>query len=321
MNLPAPATAHAPSAATAPSLAGWLAWAQARHAEAPDEVAAGLQDRAQALPADDLGAEVLRLAEHLWLGHLADPAGLAAWLTRLPAGGGPLPTSAASASPPLDANPAMAQALARIHWALATLAGQPAPALDIAARWRALQNVVLALAQQGQGAQAQRLLLADEQLAAAQGANDAGRAYAACANNVAAHLCEGAGSGADRDRLMLAAAALSLRAWSHAGSWLQQLRAEYRLALCHAALGQGDAALLHARRCLQGCQAGDGAQPGEALEHYFAHEALARAHHAAGDRSGRQAAAAQMQQLLPAIDEAEGLRAACAQALRNLPGA
>ena len=312
-----------PSTATLP-LADWLAQALDSHADSPQAVADGLHERAAALPADDSGAQAVRLAEHLWLGHLADTAGLADWLGRLP------PALLAAAAPgsgdpstPAPA-PALAQALARCHWALAALqhaAHATAPALDDASRWRALQNVVLALAQQGRSPQARSLLLADEDAAAAQGDSDAGRAFAACANNVAGHLHDQAGRDAERDQLMLDAAALSLRAWSRAGTWLHQQRAEYRLALCHAALGQGQAALAHACRCLQGCQQGDGTQPADAVEHFCAHEALARAHHAAGDAAGRQAAAAQMRALLPAIDEADGLRAWCAQALADLPGA
>lgn len=122
-----------------------------------------------------------------------------------------------------------------------------------------------------------------------------------------------------RDRLMLAAAYLSQRAWANAGTWLHQERAEYRLALCHAALGQGEPALVHARRCLAACEAGDGQQPADAVEHFFAQEALARAHCAAGDASRATAAAEQMAGLLPGIPVADGLRAWCEQALRELP--
>lgn len=298
-----------PSASPPPSaplgLSAWLALAQDQHADAPQAVADGLRQRAPTLPDDDDGAQALRLAEHLWLAHLADPAGLAALLVRLPAAVG-------------LADGPVAPALARIHWALALLAGGPLPALGDAQRWRALQNVVLALARQGHADRAERLLLADEAAAALHGSSEAGRAYAATANNVAQDLSIGAGSDAGRDRLMLVAAALSLRAWSVAGTWLHHERAEYRLALCHAALGQGDAALTHARRCLAACEAGDGRQAADALEHFFAHEALARACRAAGDGPGRQAAVDGLHALLPAIDEADGLRTWCAQVLHDL---
>jgi len=55
------------------------------------------------------------------------------------------------------------------------------------------------------------------------------------------------------------------------------------------------------------------------VEHFFAHEALARAHSAAGDGGAVQAARAQMAALLPQIDEADGLRAWCADTLAALP--
>ena len=57
----------------------------------------------------------------------------------------------------------------------------------------------------------------------------------------------------------------------------------------------------------------------DGVEHFFAQEALARAHHAAGDAAGRVAAANRMREWLPAIAEDDGLRAWCAQALRELP--
>ena len=299
-----------PSAA--PSLSAWLAQAQDRHADDPHAVADGLRARAPTLPADEDGAQALRLAEHVWLAHLGDPAGLAALVAALPAA-----WSDGAIRP--EAAPALARA--RIAWALALLAGQAATPLPQAACWRALQNLVLALARQGRWAQAEAWLLADEAAAAACGASDAGRAYAASANNVAQDLAAGPRGDAARDQLMRVAAHLSLRAWAHAGTWLQQQRAEYRLALCHALLGQGEAALAHARRCLAACRAGDGQQPADAVEHFFAFEALARAHHVAGDAAGAALAAGRMAALLPVIDEADGLRAWCEQAMRDLPQA
>ena len=298
--------------AAAPSLSAWLAQAQDRHVDDPRAVADGLRAWVPTLPADEDGAQALRLAEHVWLAHLGDPAGLAALVAALPAA-----WSDGAARP--DAGPALARA--RIAWALALLAGQDPPPLAQSACWRALQNLVLALAQQGRWAQAEACLLADEAAAAACAASDAGRAYAASANNVAQDLQAGPRGDAARDHLMLVAAHLSQRAWAHAGTWLQQQRAEYRLALCHAVLGQGEAALAHARRCLAACQAGDGQQPADAVEHFFAFEALARAHHAANDAAGAAVAAGRMAALLPAIDEADGLRAWCEQAMHELPQA
>ena len=97
------------------SLTAWLAQAQHRHADAPQAVADGLRERAATLPADEDGAQALRLAEHVWLAHLGDPAGLAALLDLLPAAA----WSGSAAQP--DTSPAIARA--RSAWALATLAG------------------------------------------------------------------------------------------------------------------------------------------------------------------------------------------------------
>ena len=152
------------------SLSAWLQ-AQDCHADDPQAVADGLRARAPSLPADEDGAQALRLAEHVWLAHLGDPAGLAALVAALPAA-----WSDGAIGP--DAAPALARA--RIAWALALLAGQAAPPLAQAACWRALQNLVLALARQGRWAQAEACLLADEAAAAACAASDpAGPAAAA----------------------------------------------------------------------------------------------------------------------------------------------
>ncbi len=281
----------------------WLDQAQSQHADQPSVITAGLRTRAAQLPADADGAEAIRLAEHVWLAHAADAAGLQAFLDALPAALG----QAASTAPSVE----------RARLALAWLAGQPVPALADTLRWRALQNVVLAMAAQGRSAQALGLLQTDEAAALAQGRSEAGKAFAATANNVASHLQDSPRGDAARDTLMLQAAALARRAWASAGGWMQVERADYRLALCHAAAGQGAEAVEHARRCLAGCVAAT--DQADAVEHFFAHEALLRAHHAAGNAAAAGAALQRMQALLPDITEADGLRAWCARVLATLP--
>ena len=297
----------------------------ARHADAPADIAAALLAQAPTLPADAEGAEAIRLAEHVLLGHCADTDSLAAFVAALPSA--------------LTYDAATAPSLQRVRWALAQLRVQgrvqgrmPAqpepdssPELPDAPRWRALQNVVLALAGLGRCGEAAALLAADEAAARAHGAGEAGVAYAAAANNVAGHLQTGdpgAGAGrgaprdAERDALMLQAAAIARRAWDSAGNWMQVERAEYRLALCHAAAGNGAAAVHHAGLCLSGCQAaGDAA---DAVEHYFALEALVRAHRAGGDAPAATAALQRMAALLLQISEADGLRDWCAETLADL---
>lgn len=288
------------------TITDWRAWLddlQGRHAEPGDAVRSVLRAQAPALPADALGAEALRLAEHVWLGHAADAAGLQGFVDALP--------------PAFARAEATAPSLQRARWAMAVLAGLPAPApATDAIRWRALQNVVLAMGWRGRAAEAFDLLCADEAAAAAHGKAEAGVAYASSANNVAGHLQDSAGQDAGRDALMLQAAALARRAWTHAGNWMHVERADYRLALCHAAAGQGAEAVVHAQRCLAGCEAAG--EQADAVEHYFAHEALVRAHRAAGTIGQADASLQRMQALLPTIAEADGLRAWCADVLAGL---
>ncbi len=298
-----------PADAARAALSDLLDHTEASHADDPAAAMATLLSRAPGLAADAEAARALRLAEHVALAHLGDAALLAALLDVLP--------------PALQQADATAATLLRLRWALAVVGGGPLPSLPPdAQRWRALQNVVLALAAQGRWAQATGLLAADEAAARAHGTAEAGVAYAVSANNVAMELQTGgppAGAMRDaaRDALMLEAAAIARRAWGHAGNWRHAERAEYRLALCHAAAGHGALAVQHAQRCLSACvAAGDAA---DAVEHFFAHEALARAHGTAGDAAAACAARQQMASLLPQIDTADGLRTWCAEALAALP--
>lgn len=298
-----------PDSTPAPTLADVLAHAEDHHADHPAATLALLMDRAAALPADADGARALRLAEHVALGHLGDASGLAALLAVAPAD--------------LAHAEATAATVQRLQWALAMVTGTKAPVLPPdALRWRAMQNVVLALAAQRRWAEAAALLAADAPAAQALGTGEAAQAYAASANNVAADLqASGPPAGAPRDAahdaLMLQAATLARQAWGHAGTWRHAERAEYRLALCHAVAGHGAAAVLHALRCLEGCTAaGDAA---DAVEHFFAHEALARAHQAAGDTAAAALARTAMAALLPQIDTADGLQAWCADVLASVP--
>ena len=305
MSIPTP-TATRPTTST---LAAWLDTVEAGHADNPAGAAAALLARAPSLPADADGARALRLVEHVALAHLADTAVPTAVLAALPTA--------------LAAQPATAAAVQRLQWALATLGGPPPPVRPAdALRWCALQNVVLALAARGRFAEATTLLAADETAARHHGSGEAGQAYAATANNVAMELqtsgpAAGAARDASRDALMLQAASIARRAWGRAGNWRHAERAEYRLALCHAVAGHGAAAVQHALLCLSGCQAA-GAEA-DAVEHFFAHEALAHAHHVAGDVWAALAARQQMASLLSLIDTADGLRACCAEALAALP--
>ena len=284
------------------------------HARQARAVADELLARAAALPPDDIGAEAVRLAEHVMLGHLADAGALGRFLQALPGLSTP-------ADPPAAA--AWSEARARAQWALDTLAaegdpdartsGRGASTLPDAPRWRALQNVVLALAATGRVAAASARLADEAAAATAHPEADARRAYAACTNNVALELREGPRGDAARDALMLEAAALARRAWTAAGTWLHVERADYQLARCHAAIGRGAEALAFANACLDGCVM-NGA---DADERFFAHEALCHAHRAAGDEASAANERQRMRALLDEVTDAE-MHAWCSAVLAGI---
>jgi len=267
---------------TPTALCTWLDQAWNEHADATERVAGELAERAATLPDDADGAGVLRLAAHTLLAHQADTAAMQRLLAQVPPG----ETLAAAARP--------------ARWALAELDGgaEPPPVSD-RERWAALEYVALVLVARGQAAQAQLRLLAEEDAAAAHPDEATRRAYAASANNVAGSLREGPRGDAGRDALMLAAAQLARRAWQRAGTWLQVERADYFLALCHVALGQGAEATVSAQACLARCEA-EGA---DAYELFFAHECCMQAQHAAGNGVLAAQHRTQMATLLARIDD------------------
>jgi len=85
--------------------------------------------------------------------------------------------------------------------------------------------------------------------------------------------------GPAQTQAMLRIAAASREHWSRAGTWLHIERAEYCLALTHLSAGLHDDAWRHAGQCLAVCLH-HRAPP---LEHFYAHEAMARVHHARGE--------------------------------------
>lgn len=270
-------------------LATWLPQAWDQHGDRPQEVAAGLQARQGTLGGDADAAEAVRLAEHVWLSHLDDPAGLHAWLQQLP--------------PAVVQAPASAPSVQRTHWVLALLDGSAAPAVDDPARWRGMQNLWSVWVARGRAADASAMLAAEVPRAAAHPDATACRALAATCNNLASDLRLGRRGDASVDALMLDLARASRQLWPRAGSWVQVERADYQLARCHALLGQADAALAHARACLAAIDAHAGDVEASAMEFFYAHEALAWAHRAAGDAAGMAAQRQHMLDRLAAIDD------------------
>ncbi len=105
------------------------------------------------------------------------------------------------------------------------------------------------------------------------------RALAVAGNNLAAALEEKTDRDAGETQAMVTAAEAGLRHWKLAGTWLEEERAEYRLArsLLHA--GEPVAAMQSAGRCLELCQRNDA----PAFEQFFGYAVLALAQRAAGD--------------------------------------
>jgi hypothetical protein len=259
------------------------------HASDPAAAAERLERGYALLPGEAGDAEAFaRVLEHVLLGHLDDGARLAGAIGRL--------------QPWAGADEALAAVLQRAQLAIAlTDSLQPLQhsALPAAERVRALYNSALARVRRGDWP------AVDERIAAALALQaDAGRACAAMMNNIAADLCDGlleAHRGSERERVMLECAQRARDAWARVGGWVETERADYRLALCHAAAGRGAQALGFARACLERCEA-EGA---DAFELLFAHEALLQAQLSAGDPQAAAAERAQIRTLLTQVDDAD----------------
>jgi hypothetical protein len=125
-------------------------------------------------------------------------------------------------------------------------------------------------------AYAQALRLAEPGLSSG---SPALRALAIAGNNMAASLEEKADRDPAETRGMVAAAEGGLRYWRLAGTWLEEERADYRLARSLLQAGNPASAVEHASRCVDICAAND-APP---FERFFGYAALAIAHARAGD--------------------------------------
>lgn len=250
------------------TLRAWLDQAWEQHPDQPQAVAERL---AEAIALADDGTataeELARFGEHLLLGHLDQAPALRAFI--------------AAMQPAAGRDEATARVLQRAALGLVLAGHGEEPAADLPAdeQLRALGQAMLAHTRRADRSGARRLLDQAQALAAQANESKCWRALAIVTNNLAGDLRyyrEQAGAAADpqADALMLDAAALARTHWATAGGWQEVERADYQLALCHAAAGQGAQALVHAQACLAGCEA-NGA---DAYECFFAHEAVAIAH-------------------------------------------
>ena len=273
------------------------------HAQAPRAVAQALQQRAAGLAGDELAARAVVLADHVWLSHLADAAGLRRFVQALPGA-----VTAAAACQPV---------LGRVAWTLAVAAGEPEPPISDAARWRGMAGLWALWLHAGRVAEAGTALEREKQRALAHTEASARSALAATCHNLMGDLRDGPRGDAARDALMLAAACASKELWASAGTWVNVERADYQLSRCYSALGRGSEALQHAQACLQAVQAHAGDPQADAYETFFAHEALAWAQHAVGQPDRTAAERVRMQELLAEVSDADSA-AFCREALMTL---
>jgi tetratricopeptide (TPR) repeat protein len=105
------------------------------------------------------------------------------------------------------------------------------------------------------------------------------RALAAGGNNLAAALEEKTDRDARETAGMVDAARSALKYWKQAGTWLEEERAEYRLARSLLEAGDHEAAVQSARKCIEGCNANSA----PAFEQFRGYAALALAQRKTGD--------------------------------------
>lgn len=250
------------------------AWAD--HADHPHAVAErlpqllALVERAQQVPlCAHLVAHVL--GEHL--GHWSQGLGLLDVLAHHPA---------------CDA--AGRHAVARQVAALRVTHGEPVDATGVQDDDRVAALAVAAGMLGGRGACARALAIYRDALALAAGGlpsdSPAARALAAGGNNLAAALESRTDRSAAITEGMVATAEAALHWWRIAGGWLEEERAEYRLARSLLAAGRATEAATHAERCAAICETHDA----PAMERFFGQAALAAARRAAGETAGFDAA-------------------------------
>lgn len=197
------------------------------------------------------------------------------------------------ALPACQGNATAGAALARHEAALRYASGDTPPfdALAPDEQIAALASAASMLSGRGEWTRAIRAL--DDALRGAEAGLPEGspaiRALAVAGNNIAATLEEKADRSAEQTRAMLSAAHAGLTYWRRAGTWLEEERAEYRLARSMLQASDAAGAALAARRCLDVCAANDA----PAFERFFGQAALALAQRALGQTAAFGASRAQ----------------------------
>jgi hypothetical protein len=140
------------------------------------------------------------------------------------------------------------------------------------------------------------------------------RALAVGGNNLAAALEQKQDRDPAETLAMVAAAESALAHWKIAGTWLEEERAEYRLARSQLQAGNATAAVDRAHRCIEICDRNDA----PAFERFFAHAVAALAQRAAGAAAASDASRNRALALFEQMPKED--RNACEADLRELRG-
>lgn len=278
------------------------AWAD--HADRADAVADRLGASLHFVQTAEQVARYAALVTHVFGEHLGNGARGIALLESL----GALRAAADSS----DATRALARNIAALRHA----AGDPveSAALPPEDRVSALATGASICAARSDFAQAleayaEALREADAGLAEA---SPALRALAVAGNNLAAALEEKKDRDPRETAGMVDAAAGALKYWKLAGTWLEEERAEYRLARSLLQAGAAAAAAASARRCVEVCERHDA----PAFERFFGHAVLALAQRGAGDPAAFEASRARARDWFEQVSNEE--RPWCAAELEEL---
>jgi hypothetical protein len=245
----------------------------------------------------------LRLAAHVHLEHRGDADAMQSVLER--------------SADFIAASPNAQATSDKTRFTMALLRGEPPEpsAIPVAMKVRAHGDAACGLVARADHANARQMLQAAAAIARDADGDQriaAGKGLAASYNNLASALLDGPRS-PGADALMLEAAEQARSAWETAGTWLNVERAEYLLAITHAAAGQGAKAAEHAQACADICES----NAADAFEHFFAQEAMARALVAQDQPVAARQQTSRMQARLSDIAD-EGNRAYAASVLAKL---
>jgi hypothetical protein len=267
------------------------AWAD--HGDHPQDVAELLSDSIGLIGAPEEFAPYVRLVTHVFGEHLGQWQGAIGLLDRLRT----LP--AIGARP--DVTRTIDQAVATMRFAAGDASALDA--LPLEARVAALATAASALAARDEllpavAALERALRLAESGLPEGSPAN---RSLAVAGNNLAAVLEGKPERNAMQTAAMLVAAEAGLKYWTLAGTWLEEERAEYRLARSQLQAGKAREAVASAQRCIAVCRR-NGAP---AFEQFFGFAVLALAQRSAGDREASEANRAEAMRQLEEVSSEE----------------